>query len=77
MQLGNCIYTGTEIRRALGLSSALFYVSFIDEDEKILFTTNGYGHGVGMSQYGANGMAKEGKNYKEILNHYYTGTDVY
>ena len=76
MQLGNCIYTGTEIRRALELSSALFYVSFIDGDEKIKFTTNGYGHGVGMSQYGANAMAEDGATYKEILAHYYPGTQI-
>ena len=37
-------------------------------------TTKGYGHGVGMSQYGANGMAKNGYNYKDILTHYYPGT---
>ena len=39
-------------------------------------TTKGYGHGVGMSQVGANAMAKEGKNYEEILTHYYTGVTL-
>ncbi|MBR5517238.1 MAG: stage II sporulation protein D [Firmicutes bacterium] len=77
IRLGESIYTGTEVRSALELSSALFYVSFTRDGNKIIFTTNGYGHGVGMSQYGANGMAKEGKTYKEILAHYYTGTEVY
>ena len=42
-----------------------------------MFTSNGSGHGVGLSQYGASGMAKEGSDYKEILSHYYTGTKVY
>ena len=79
IQLGQSVYKGTEVRSALGLSSALFSFSFSESGKRqeIVFTTNGYGHGVGMSQYGANGMAKEGKTYKEILTHYYTGTNVY
>lgn len=75
IRVGECIYKGTEIRNALGLSSTLFSIEF--DSEKVVFTSSGFGHGVGMSQYGANGMAKEGKDYKEILTHYYTGTDVY
>lgn len=75
IQIGNSTYKGTEVRNALGLSSAMFSISFADD--KVIFTSSGYGHGVGMSQYGANGMAKEGKNYKEILTHYYTGTKVH
>ncbi|MBR6529393.1 MAG: stage II sporulation protein D [Firmicutes bacterium] len=75
IQVGESIYKGTEVRNALGLSSTLFSIGF--DSEKIVFTSSGFGHGVGMSQYGANGMAKEGKDYKEILTHYYTGTDVY
>ena len=75
IQIGQSTYKGTEIRSALGLGSTLFTIAF--EDNKVTFTTNGYGHGVGMSQYGANGMAKEGKTYVEILTHYYTGTKVY
>ena len=43
----------------------------------VLFTTEGYGHGVGMSQWGANGMAQAGYNYVDILTHYYTGVEVY
>lgn len=76
MQIGDAIYKGTEVRNALGLSSALFNISF-KENGEIVFTSNGFGHGVGLSQYGANGMAKEGYDYKEILKHYYTGTEVY
>ena len=44
--------------------------------DKITFTTTGSGHGVGMSQYGANGMAKAGYSYKEILRHYYPGASI-
>ena len=42
----------------------------------VTFTTNGYGHGVGMSQYGARAMALEGAGYEEILKHYYTGVEI-
>ena len=59
---------GTEVRKKLSLRSTDFDI-IIDNNVKI--TTRGSGHGVGMSQYGANGMAKEGKNYQEILTHYY------
>lgn len=62
-------FLGTEIRKKLELRSTDFEISV--ENEKIIITTKGYGHGVGMSQYGANGMAKEGYSYKEILNYYY------
>jgi len=63
-------YRGTEFRNLLGLRSADFDIT--KENDKIKITTKGYGHGVGMSQYGANEMAKQGNNYKKILNHYYT-----
>ena len=69
------VMKGTEVRTALGLSSALFSISFRDDSE-IVFTSSGSGHGVGMSQYGADGMAKEGYNYVEILEHYYSGSQV-
>lgn len=69
------VLKGTEVRTALGLSSALFSISFRD-NSKIVFTSSGSGHGVGMSQYGADGMAKEGYDYKEILQHYYSGCQV-
>ncbi|MCM3412684.1 stage II sporulation protein D [Metabacillus litoralis] len=67
-------FTGDEFRKALGLRSTDF--SFKIVDDTILFTTTGYGHGVGMSQYGANSMAKEGKSYKEILKYYYKGIKI-
>lgn len=81
MKVGQAKFKGTEIRTALGLSSALFTIDFqqgaTEDQTKIVFTSNGSGHGVGMSQYGARGMAAHGSDYKEILAHYYTGTDVY
>lgn len=78
MQVGNGeegVLKGTEVRMALGLSSALFSISFRNDSE-IVFTSSGSGHGVGLSQYGANGMAKEGYDYVEILEHYYSGCQV-
>lgn len=81
MQAGQATFKGTEIRSAMGLSSALFSIEFEEGgsggETQIVFTSNGSGHGVGLSQYGASGMAKEGSDYKEILSHYYTGTKVY
>ena len=46
------------------------------ENDNIIFTVIGYGHGVGMSQTGADSMAKQGKNYEEILKHFYTGIEI-
>lgn len=65
------IFTGVEIRTLLGLRSTDFTLEVSNNQVKI--TTRGYGHGVGMSQYGANEMAKLGYNYRSILNHYYQG----
>lgn len=62
------VFKGTEVRKLLGLRSTDFEINVTNT---ISITTKGYGHGVGMSQYGANGMASEGKNYQEILNYYY------
>ncbi|MCI8342444.1 MAG: stage II sporulation protein D [Firmicutes bacterium] len=71
MKIGNLIFTGRQVREALGLRSAGF--TFRKDGNDIIFTTGGYGHGAGMSQYGAHAMALKGKTYKEILSHYYTG----
>jgi len=71
---GDRTVTGNEIRTALGLRSADFDVSF-DGDEAV-FTTRGYGHGVGMSQYGANSMAAAGSTWREILAHYYPDCSI-
>lgn len=74
IRLGNKVIRGLEFRLALGLSSANFEISITGD--KIVFNCKGYGHGVGMSQWGANVMAAEGKSYDEILKHYYTGVDI-
>ena len=65
---------GTEIRQLFELNSTDFKLE--REGKNIKFLTTGYGHGVGMSQYGAEGMAKKGANYVDIIKHYYTGVDV-
>ena len=67
-------YTGIEIRKIFDLRSTDFTITA--ENNDIIFTTKGYGHGVGMSQYGANAMAKEGSNYKDILEYYYQGVTI-
>lgn len=66
---------GTAFRRALSLRSACFSVSYAGGTFTIL--THGYGHGVGMSQWGARLMAEEGKSWQEILRHYYPGTEIW
>lgn len=73
LSVGNKELSGVQLRSILGLPSANFTVQYRAEDDSFVFTTRGLGHGVGMSQYGANQLAKEGKNYEEILTRYYTG----
>ncbi len=73
---GERIFSGVEVRNKLGLRSTNFTFKVSLDSTRITFSTLGYGHGVGMSQYGADGMARQGFNYKEILNFYYPGTDV-
>jgi stage II sporulation protein D len=68
------VLTGKEIREKLDLRSSDF--SWVRKSNNIIITTKGYGHGVGMSQYGANGMAQEGKNYKDIVKYYYKGVEI-
>lgn len=75
MQIGDASLSGRDIRSTMGLASADFIISM--DSDTITFTSNGSGHGVGLSQYGANGMAKKGYDYKKILRHYYTGVDIY
>lgn len=72
--VNNKEYSGREIREKLGLASSCFQIELTSKGYE--FTTKGSGHGVGMSQYGAQGMAKENKNYKDILNHYYQNVDL-
>ena len=67
--IGNKNFKGTEIRKIFGLRSSTFAVKY--ENKGFVFTVCGYGHGVGMSQYGANYMAQQGFSYNQILEHYY------
>ena len=68
------VFKGIEFRSKLNLRSTDFTIKLNEED--ISITTLGYGHGVGMSQYGANEMAKKGNSYKEIIYHYYKGVSI-
>jgi len=70
--IGGKEFTGTQLRNLLGLRSTALSFSF--EDDRIVVTTKGFGHRVGMSQYGADAMAVSGNSYAEILAHYYPGT---
>ena len=72
--VGGGTYTGMNLREAVGLRSAVFKYEF--KDGNLHFTTEGYGHGVGMSQYGADYMARQGSTWEEILKHYYTGVKI-
>ena len=74
VEVGGVTVKGSTLRSILGLRSACF--EWEAADGKLVFFVTGYGHGVGMSQYGANQMAKEGADYREILTHYYTGVTV-
>lgn len=74
IKVNNKTYTGIEFRQLLSLRSTDFTISKIDNTYSI--TTKGYGHGVGMSQYGANGMAKENYTYDEILKYYYQDIEI-
>ena len=65
---------GQDFRFLYGLNSSNF--TYEINDGNIIFKCKGYGHGVGMSQWGANVMGKEGKSYEEILKHYYTGVEI-
>ncbi|MBA4602978.1 stage II sporulation protein D [Thermoactinomyces mirandus] len=74
VKIGDRIFSGRKVREALQLASSDFEVEVQGGQVKI--TSFGYGHGVGMSQWGANLMAKEGKSAKEIIRHYYQGVDI-
>ncbi|SDZ46128.1 stage II sporulation protein D [Evansella caseinilytica] len=74
MKIGGKEFTGRQVRELLELDSSDF--TFTRNQDTFVFETRGWGHGVGMSQYGANGMAKEGKTYKEIVSHYYQGVEI-
>lgn len=72
--VGGKEFKGTEIREYFSLKSSSF--TCVYKDGEFYFTVSGYGHGVGMSQYGADFMARQGADYREILKHYYPGTEI-
>ena len=74
VEAGGVTVKGTQVRTALGLRSACF--DWEVQNGKLVFYVTGYGHGVGLSQYGADQMAADGADYREILTHYYTGVTV-
>ena len=74
IKIGNLNLSGVEVRTLLGLKSANFSVNI--EGNNIKFSVTGYGHGVGMSQTGADSMAKSGSNYQDIIKHFYTGVEI-
>jgi stage II sporulation protein D len=71
IEISGAVIKGTEIRSVFGLNSTNFTVAMIGGN--VVFETRGFGHGVGMPQYGARVMALDGADYEQILTHYYTG----
>lgn len=74
LKIGEMVLSGREAREYFDLNSSDF--TWQIQGDGILFYTKGFGHGVGMSQYGANGMAEEGKTAEEIINHYYSNVEI-
>ena len=74
VRLGGTVVSGQQLRNALSLKST--NIEFDIEDDTVEICCLGFGHGVGMSQCGANAMAKEGASFEEILKHYYTGVEI-
>lgn len=74
IKIAGHLFTGREIREKLDLKSSDFTIE--QNNNHLIFTTKGYGHGIGMSQYGANGMAKEGKTYQDIVKYYYKDVEI-
>ena len=74
IKFGNKEIAGTEARTLLGLKSTNFEVAI--DGENIIFSVTGYGHGVGMSQTGADSLAKQGLKYEEIIKHFYTNVEI-
>lgn len=73
ISINNNVFTGEQIVKLFGLRTSNFTITLSD---KVIITTKGYGHGVGMSQYGAEGMARAGYKYDEILKYYYTDVKI-
>jgi stage II sporulation protein D len=74
VNVGGVVCAGTFLRSKLGLRSTAFTVEA--DEQGITITTRGFGHRVGMSQYGADAMAMDGKSFEEILAYYYSGTTL-
>lgn len=74
VNIGGVTVKGTEVRSIFGLRSACF--TWETGAQGVTFFVTGYGHGVGLSQYGANAMAAQGADYREILTHYYSGVEI-
>ena len=74
IKIGSATFSGERLRSIFGLRSAAFSVEYADGI--FTFTVHGYGHGVGLSQVGANYMAKNSAGFEEILAHYYPGTEL-
>ena len=74
IKFGNHNLSGVETRSIFGLKSTNFEI--IKQDGKITFKVKGYGHGVGMSQTGADSLAKQGSNCEDIIHHFYTGVEI-
>ena len=74
IKVGNIELEGRDLRSIFNLNSSNFEIKF--SNNNVIFLVKGYGHGVGMSQWGADGMASEGYMYYEILKHYYTGVEI-
>ena len=74
LSINNKEYQGTNFRTMLSLRSTDFIIE--KKEDEILITTKGYGHGVGMSQYGANYLANQGNTYEEIINYYYKNVSI-
>ena len=74
IEIGGTIFQGTELRELFGLRSTIFSMEI--SADAVTFLVYGYGHRVGMSQYGAKAMAEEGSSYEEILTWYYTGAEL-
>lgn len=74
LSINGISFKGRDFQKKLSLRSNDFIIE--EKNNEIVITTKGFGHGVGMSQYGANALAKKNKTYKDILKYYYTGTEI-
>lgn len=76
MEIGGKKLSGTQIRSYFNLRSASFTLTYSTKNKNFTFTVHGFGHGVGMSQYGADYMARQGSTYIDILKHYYSEVEI-